>query len=92
MKLQNLRKCFLKEGHFKFWYITVGGRMDNNKIKTKTVSVMEFMELFVQHFLPKYFMKIRNYGILFSRSKTSDLAKARKSLKCEAPGAKKNLP
>jgi len=66
-------------------------RTDNNKIKTKTVSVMEFMELFVQHFLPKHFMKIRNYGILSSRSKTSDLAKARESLKCESPGEKKKF-
>lgn len=66
-------------------------RADDNKQKEKTVTAMEFMELFVQHFLPKHFMKIRNYGILSSRSKTSDLAKARKSLKCEAPGAKKKF-
>ncbi|MCK4344697.1 MAG: IS91 family transposase [Bacteroidales bacterium] len=66
-------------------------RADNNKQKEKTVTTMEFMQLFVQHFLPKYFMKIRNYGILSSRSKTSDLASARKSLKCEAPGAKKKF-
>ena len=66
-------------------------RADNNKIKTKTVSVMKFMELFVQHFLPKRFMKIRNYGILSSRSKTSDLAKARESFKCKPPGEKKKF-
>ena len=52
---------------------------------------MEFMELFVQHFLPKRFMKIRHYGILSSRSKTLDLAKARKSLKCKDPGKKKKF-
>ncbi|MCD6566707.1 MAG: hypothetical protein J7K53_12280 [Bacteroidales bacterium] len=36
-------------------------------------------------------MKIRNYGILSSRSKTSDLARARKSLKCKPPGEKKKF-
>jgi len=66
-------------------------RADDNKQKEKTVTAMKFMQLFVQHFLPKHFMKIRNYGILSSRSKTSDLAKVRESLKCKAPGAKKKF-
>jgi len=66
-------------------------RADGNKIKTKTVSAMEFMELFVQHFLPKHFMKIRHYGILSLRTKTTDLANVRKSLNCKEPGVKKKF-
>ena len=52
---------------------------------------MKFMELFVQHFLPKHFMKIRHYGILSSRTKTTDLANARKSLNYIEPGVKKKF-
>jgi len=86
--LTNSRIKSIDNGMVTFSYTD---RTDNNKIKTKTVSVMKFMELFVQHFLPKHFMKIRNYGIFSSRSKTSALAMARKSLKCKSPGKKKKF-
>ena len=41
--------------------------------------------------LPKGFMKIRHYGILSLRTKTTDLANVRKSLNCKEPGVKKKF-
>jgi len=35
----------------------------------KTVTSEKFITLFIQHFLPKRFVKIRNYGILSTRTK-----------------------
>ena len=50
-------------------------RADNYKTKTRTVDGAKFIKLFLQHVLPQRFMKIRNYGFLSSRSKTSKLGK-----------------
>lgn len=50
-------------------------RADNYKKKIRTVSGLKFMNLFLQHVLPKNFMKIRNYGFLSSRNKTTMLEK-----------------
>lgn len=67
---------------------TYTDRNDGNKIKERTIPVMEFIGLFVQHFLPKGFAKIRNYGIFSSRTKTQDLVNARKLLDAPDPGPK----
>ncbi|MBA7547385.1 hypothetical protein ES705_39804 [subsurface metagenome] len=70
---------------------TYTDRNDGNKIKERTIPVMKFIKLFVQHFLPKGFMKIRNYGIFSSRTKTQDLENARNKLSVPDPGPKPKL-
>jgi len=50
-------------------------RADNYKKKIRKLEGAEFIKLFLQHVLPKRFMKIRNYGFLSSRNKTSVLKK-----------------
>ena len=50
-------------------------RADHYKKKIRRVGGVQFLKLFLQHVLPARFMKIRNYGILSSRSKTEYLTK-----------------
>jgi predicted Zn-ribbon and HTH transcriptional regulator len=46
---------------------------DNNQWKVMTVSAFEFIRRFLQHVLPRGFMKIRHYGLFASRNKTKKL-------------------
>ncbi len=46
---------------------------DNNRQKLMTLSVEEFIRRFLIHILPDRFMKIRHYGILGNRNKTTKL-------------------
>lgn len=48
---------------------------DNNKEKTMTLDVDEFIRRFLLHVLPNGFTKIRYYGILGNRNKKSKLLK-----------------
>ena len=50
-------------------------RADDCKKKIRRIGGVQFLKLFLQHVLPARFMKIRNYGILSSRSKTEYLTK-----------------
>jgi|TARA_B110000116_G_C16536058_1_gene446545 hypothetical protein len=52
------------------------------------VTGTEFIQLFLQHVLPKKFIKIRHYGFLSTRSKKVDLIKIIKPLKIEKPPVK----
>jgi len=47
---------------------------DHNKWKTMRVSAEEFIRRFLIHILPDRFMKIRHYGFMGSRNKTSKLS------------------
>lgn len=51
---------------------------DDNKWKVMTVSANEFIRRFLIHILPFRFMKIRHYGILGNRNKTSKLCLCKK--------------
>ena len=53
---------------------------DARKEKLLTLSAEEFLRRFVQHVLPKGFMKIRHYGLLSSRQREVRLRQARKLL------------
>ena len=44
---------------------------DNSKIKLMTITGVEFIRRFLLHVLPKYFTKIKHYGILANRNKTT---------------------
>lgn len=57
-----------------------------NKKSCKTVTGKAFVLLFLQHVLPKRFVKIRHYGFLSTRSKKLDLEKIRKALEVESSG------
>lgn len=46
---------------------------DNSKHKLMTLSADEFIRRFLIHILPSGFMKIRHYGLLGNRNKTSKL-------------------
>jgi len=51
---------------------------DANKWKAMTVSADEFIRRFLTHILPARFMKIRHYGLLGNRNKTSKLSLCKK--------------
>jgi hypothetical protein len=53
---------------------------DSRKEKLLTLSAAEFLRRFVQHVLPKGFMKIRHYGLLSSRQRAARLQLARRLL------------
>ena len=46
---------------------------DNSKWKVMTISADEFIRRFLIHILPNRFMKIRHYGLLGNRNKTTKL-------------------
>ncbi|KZL89228.1 IS91 family transposase [Clostridium magnum] len=54
---------------------------DNNKEKYMTVTAEEFIRRFIMHILPPKFVKIRHYGILSNRNRTTKLKKCKRILK-----------
>lgn len=50
---------------------------NNNKEKFMTVTVEEFIRRFLLHVLPQKFVKIRHYGILSNRNRTTKLKKCK---------------
>lgn len=53
---------------------------DDRQHKTMTLSAEEFLRRFVQHVLPKGFVKIRHYGLLASRQREEKLKESRRLL------------
>ena len=53
---------------------------DAHQHKTMTLDALEFLRRFVQHVLPKGFMKIRHYGLLASRHRAEKLRCSRQLL------------
>jgi len=53
---------------------------DDDRHKTMTVDAVEFMRRFLQHVLPKGFMKIRHYGLVASRTRAAKLKECRRLL------------
>jgi hypothetical protein len=58
--------------------IEVKDYKDGNKIKTCTMSGVEFIRRFLMHVLPKGFVKVRHYGILSNRSRKTKLKLCKK--------------
>ncbi|WP_210364222.1 IS91 family transposase [Bacillus sp. REN3] len=54
---------------------------ENNRIRTVTLTKVEFIRRFLMHVLPKGFVKIRYYGILANRVKKEKLTRCRKLTK-----------
>ena len=53
--------------------------------RTMTLTAMEFLRRFVQHVLPRGFVRIRQYGYLASACRTARLARARRLLRRTPP-------
>ncbi len=59
----------------------------DNQPKIMTLSVQEFIRRYLQHILPKGFMRIRHYGLLSNRCRQGALARIRALLSQPAPPA-----
>ncbi len=70
--ISNARIKEVSNTHVSFEYTD---RADDYKKKIRKVKGVDFIKLFLQHVLPKRFMKVRNYGFLSSRNKTQMLKK-----------------
>ena len=75
--LSNHRLVKLEAGKVTFRYRDYA---DSRKEKLLTLSAEEFLRRYVQHVLPKGFMKIRHYGLLASRQREARLREARRLL------------
>lgn len=74
--ISNYRIKKITSTHVSFTYLD----RRTNTMKLKRVTGQEFIRLFLQHVLPKRFVKIRHYGFLSTRSKLVDLHKIRQVL------------
>ena len=63
---------------------------DGDRDKRMTLSAVEFLRRFLQHVLPKGFVKIRHYGLLANRHRAAKLAQATALL--AASGARQPVP
>lgn len=54
---------------------------DGNKVKYMTITAEEFIRRFIMHILPKKFVKIRHYGMLSNRTRTTKIKRAKVILK-----------
>jgi hypothetical protein len=75
--ISNSRLLKLEEGRVTFRYKDYA---EDGQQKTLTLDAVEFLRRFVQHILPKGFMKIRHYGLLASRGRTAKLKECRRLL------------
>lgn len=57
---------------------------DAHRSKAMTLSGVEFLRRFVQHVLPKGFVKVRHYGLLANRDRDARLAVCRRLLAVES--------
>jgi hypothetical protein len=75
--ISNQRLLKLEAGQVTFRYKDYA---DARQHKTMTLDAVEFLRRFVQHVLPKGFMKIRHYGLLASRHRQQKLTRSRQLL------------
>lgn len=75
--ISNQRLVSLEDGQVAFRYKDYAA---GQRSKTMTLSGEEFLRRFVQHVLPRGFVKIRHYGLLASRERKQRLARCRRLL------------
>jgi predicted Zn-ribbon and HTH transcriptional regulator len=75
--ITNSRILSLKDGQVTFRYQDY---QDESKSKTMTLSALEFIRRFLQHVLPKAFMRVRYYGFLTACKRKSLLSKMKLAL------------
>jgi hypothetical protein len=79
--ISNSRLLNLDDGRVTFGYKDYA---DDHRQKTMTLSAEEFLRRFLQHILPKGFVKIRHYGLLANRRREERLTLCRRLLLVEA--------
>ena len=72
--ISNSRLLKLDQGRVTFRYKDYA---DARQQKAMTLDAVEFLRRFLQHVLPKGFMKIRHYGLLASRHRAAKLKRSR---------------
>jgi hypothetical protein len=72
--ISNHRLVSLESGQVSFRY---KGYADDQRHKTMTLSAEEFLRRFLQHVLPRGFVKIRHYGLLANRQREEKLQHCR---------------
>jgi hypothetical protein len=75
--ISNQRLLSVADGRVTFRYKDYA---DDHRSKTMTLSAEEFLRRFVQHVLPKGFVKVRHYGLLAPRDRDERLALCRRLL------------
>jgi predicted Zn-ribbon and HTH transcriptional regulator len=75
--LSNHRLVSLEDGRVTFRYQDYA---DDARHKLLTLDAVEFLRRFVQHVLPKGFVKIRHYGLLANRQRAAKLTTCRQLL------------
>ena len=75
--ISNSRIVDVAEGNVTFGYKDYA---DEQRSKVMTLSGVEFLRRFVQHVLPKGFVKVRHYGLVANRNRDERLAQCRRLL------------
>jgi Putative transposase/Transposase zinc-binding domain len=75
--ISNGRLLGLADGRVTFRYKDYA---DAHKAKTMTLAAVEFLRRFLQHVLPKHFVKIRHYGLLANAQREARLDACRRLL------------
>jgi len=78
--ISNSRLLEVADGRVTFGYKDYS---DKHRSKTMTLAADEFLRRFVQHVLPKGFVKVRHYGLLANRCREERLAECRSLLLVE---------
>ena len=78
--ISNSRLVSLENGQVSFSYKDYA---DEHKQKTMTLDACEFLRRFMQHVLPRGFVKIRHYGLLANRFREARLQASRRLLLVE---------
>jgi hypothetical protein len=75
--ISNQRLLKMEAGQVTFRYKDYADPSVGRRVKTMTLSAEEFLRRFVEHVLPKGFVKIRHYGLLAQRRRKERLALCR---------------
>jgi hypothetical protein len=75
--ISNHRLLKLEDGRVTFRYKDYA---DAQRHKTMTLAADEFLRRFVQHVLPRGFVKVRHYGLLANRQREEKLTRCRRLL------------
>jgi hypothetical protein len=75
--ISNSRLLELRDGRVTFRYKDYA---DDHRHKTMTLDAGDFLRRFVQHVLPRSFVKVRHYGLLANRHRAERLAVCRRLL------------
>jgi Putative transposase/Transposase zinc-binding domain len=78
--ISNQRLLKMEDGRVTFRYKDYADPSAKRRVKTMTLSAEEFLRRFVEHVLPKGFVKIRHYGLLGQRHRKERLALCRSLL------------